>query len=151
MGDEHGTLHLESFTGKSDLTTFTPSQETETETELQTDAGDGTGDGSADTGDGTGTASGTTGDTASGTTGDEAGDSGDSAGDSSQADESSSSVVIAMVFDSSGNLVYNVHVENGTVVDSNGNPVSGCSVNENGDVVDAYMNVFDGKTGELSN
>lgn len=143
MGDEHGTLHLESFTGKSDLTTFTPSQETETETELQTDAGDGTGDGSADTGDGTGTAS--------GTTGDEAGDSGDSAGDSSQADESSSSVVIAMVFDSSGNLVYNVHVENGTVVDSNGNPVSGCSVNENGDVVDAYMNVFDGKTGELSN
>lgn len=157
MGDEHGTLHLESFTGKSDLTTFTPSQETETETELQTDAGDVTGDGSADTGDGTGTASSdntaddTAGDTAGGTTGGEAGDSGDEADDSSQADESSSSVVIAMVFDSSGNLVYNVHVENGTVVDSNGNPVSGCSVNENGDVVDAYMNVFDGKTGELSN
>ena len=56
-----------------------------------------------------------------------------------------------MVFDSSGNLVYNVHVENGTVVDANGNPVSGCTVNENGDVVDDYMNVFDGKTGELSN
>ena len=54
-----------------------------------------------------------------------------------------------MVFDSSGTLVYNVHVENGTVVDENGNPVPGVTVNENGNVVDAYMNVFDSATGEL--
>lgn len=146
MGDEYGTLHLESFTGKSDLTTFTPSEETETETELQTDAGEGSGE----AGDGSG-GSDSTGSTADGTAGDGTGDSGDGSGSDSQADDSSSSVVIAMVFDSSGNLVYNVHVENGTVVDANGNPVSGCTVNENGDVVDAYMNVFDGKTGELSN
>lgn len=142
MGDEHGTLHLESFTGKSDLTTFTPSDETETESELlteETDAADGASDVLDDGGeDGSNT------DGAAGTD--------DSlTDDDSQEDNSSSSVVIAMVFDSSGTLVYNVHVENGTVVDSNGNPVSGCSVNENGDVVDAYMNVFDGKTGELSN
>ena len=147
MGDEHGTLHLESFTGKSDLTTFTPSEETETETQLQTEAGDGSddvADASGSTADGTGTG-------AENTAGDGTGDSSDGSGDDAQADESSSSTVIAMVFDSSGNLVYNVHVENGTVVDANGNPVSGCTVNENGDVVDAYMNVFDGKTGELSN
>ena len=147
MGDEHGTLHLESFTGKSDLTTFTPSEETETETQLQTEAGDGSGDAadaSGSTADGTDTG-------AEDTAGDGTGDSSDGSGDDPQADESSSSTVIAMVFDSSGNLVYNVHVENGTVVDANGNPVSGCTVNENGDVVDAYMNVFDGKTGELSN
>lgn len=54
-----------------------------------------------------------------------------------------------MVFDSSGTLVYNVHVENGTVVDANGNPVSGCSVDSDGYVVDAYMNRFDPDTGEL--
>lgn len=141
MGDEHGTLHLESFTGKSDLTTFTPSDETETE--VQTEEATETGDPSGTVEDGT--AGDTTADGAADTTG------GDTAEDTAGSDENSSSVVIAMVFDSSGNLVYNVHVENGTVVDANGNPVSGCSVNENGDVVDAYMNVFDGKTGELSN
>ena len=54
-----------------------------------------------------------------------------------------------MVFNSSGTLVYNVHVSNGTVVDANGNPVPGCYVNENGHVVDAYMNEFDPSTGEL--
>lgn len=141
MGDEHGTLHLESFTGKSDLTTFTPSEETETETELSTEAGEASEDGFTDSAasEGDGTGEGT--DTAAG----------DGTAGNSQEDENSSSAVIAMVFDSSGNLVYNVHVENGTVVDANGNPVSGCTVDENGNVVDAYMNVFDGKTGELSN
>ena len=54
----------------------------------------------------------------------------------------------AMVFDSSGTLVYNVHVENGTVVDANGNPVSGCSVDSDGYVVDAYIRIgFDPTAG----
>ena len=73
-------------------------------------------DASGSTADGTGTG-------AENTAGDGTGDSSDGSGDDPQADESSSSTVIAMVFDSSGNLVYNVHVENGTVVDANGNPV----------------------------
>ena len=54
-----------------------------------------------------------------------------------------------MVFNSSGTLVYNVRISNGTVVDEYGNPVPGVTVNEDGNVVDAYMNVFDSATGEL--
>ena len=69
--------------------------------------------------------------------------------DGSQEQAGDSSSTISMVFDSSGTLVYNVHVENGTVVDANGNPVSGCSVDSDGYVVDAYMNRFDPDTGEL--
>ena len=90
--------------------------------------------------------------TAGDATGDDNADGSDtaSAGDDTGSDQAtSSSTTISMVFDSSGTLVYNVHVENGTVVDANGNPVSGCSVDSDGYVVDAYMNRFDPDTGEL--
>lgn len=177
MGGQHGTLHLESFTGKNDATTFSVSDETEPQTETGTAAGsdpdgtgadgNGAGSGSADGSDpgsagsdgtnpdGTGTdgtnpdGTGTDGTNPGGTGADGTNpdstdsDDGDTAGDSSQ--------VIAMVFDSTGTLVYNVHISNGTVVDANGNPVSGCYVNENGYVVDAYMNVIDPATGQLMN
>ncbi len=45
MGNESGTLHLESFTGKNDTATFRPSDEPETETETETDAAGDTGGG----------------------------------------------------------------------------------------------------------
>lgn len=155
---EKGTLHLESFTGKNDTVTFRASDETEPETGNDA-SGDGAsgadstaaGSGAEGTGeDGTGDAEGTGADStvsddASGA--DSAAQNGDSA--DSQEEPEASSNTIAMVFNSSGTLVYNVHIENGTVVDANGNPVPGCSVNENGYVVDAYMNVIDPATGEL--
>lgn len=46
-------------------------------------------------------------------------------------------------FDSNGTLHNDATVVNGVVVDSNGNPIAGCSINEDGDVVDAYQNVID--------
>lgn len=60
-------------------------------------------------------------------------------------------VSIDMVFNSSGTLIYNVHVSNGMVLDAYGNEVPGCYVNEDGNVVDAYMNTFSGVTGSLMN
>ena len=55
-----------------------------------------------------------------------------------------------MVFDSSGTLRYDAHVSGGQVVDSYGNPIDGCYVNENGNVVDAYWNEIDPATGQLA-
>ena len=152
MGNESGTLHLESFTGKNDTATFRPSDEPETETETETDAaGDTGGDDTSAAGDvGTGSDSSTAGDATVGNDADGSGAaSSDDNVDGSQDQAGDSSATISMVFDSSGTLVYNVHVENGTVVDANGNPVSGCSVDSDGYVVDAYMNRFDPDTGEL--
>ena len=150
--DESGTLHLESFTGKNDTATFRPSDEPETETETETDAaGDAGGDDTSAAGDaGTGSAPSTAGDATAenDADGSDAASSDDNV-DGSQDQAGNSSATISMVFDSSGTLVYNVHVENGTVVDANGNPVSGCSVDSDGYVVDAYMNRFDPDTGEL--
>ena len=152
MGNESGTLHLESFTGKNDTATFRPSDEPETETETETDAaGDASGDDTSAAGDaGTGSAPSTAGDATveNDADGSDAASSDDNV-DGSQDQAGTSSATISMVFDSSGTLVYNVHVENGTVVDANGNPVSGCSVDSDGYVVDAYMNRFDPDTGEL--
>lgn len=152
MGNESGTLHLESFTGKNDTATFRPSDEPETETETETDAaGDTGGDDTSAAGDvGTGSDSSTAGDATVRNDADGSGAaSSDDNVDGSQDQAGNSSTTISMVFDSSGTLVYNVHVENGTVVDANGNPVSGCSVDSDGYVVDAYMNRFDPDTGEL--
>ena len=149
MDHASGTLHLESFTGKNDTATFRPSDEPETETETETDTA-GT-DASTTGNDGATTDPSTAGDTADGgmADGDQA-DGGDAASaDDGQDQAEHSSATISMVFDSSGTLVYNVHVENGTVVDASGNPVSGCSVDSDGYVVDAYMNRFDPDTGEL--
>ena len=55
-----------------------------------------------------------------------------------------------MVFDSSGTLRYDAHVVGGQVVDAYGNPIPGCSLDENGNVVDAYWNVIDPHTGTLA-
>ena len=55
-----------------------------------------------------------------------------------------------MVFDSSGTLRYDAHVVNGQVVDKYGNPIDGCYVNEDGNVVDAYWNVISPYTGTLA-
>ena len=56
-----------------------------------------------------------------------------------------------MVFDSSGTLRYDARVVNGQVVDANGNPIDGCTVNEAGNVVDAYWNEIDPMTGQAVN
>ncbi|MCD7735903.1 MAG: hypothetical protein LUI07_02885, partial [Lachnospiraceae bacterium] len=90
-------------------------------------------------------AEGTDGDTASGEDGSDGADSSDSGSDDEESE------VDLMVFNSSGQLVYNVHVRNGVVVDAYGNEVPGCSVNEDGYVVDAYMNIIDPATGDLMN
>ena len=55
-----------------------------------------------------------------------------------------------MVFDSSGTLRYDARVIAGQVLDAYGSPIDGCYVNENGYVVDAYMNVIDPMTGTLA-
>lgn len=173
LGGQSGVLHLESFTGRNETVSFTPSDEP-----ADTDGSGGTGsdgnetggDGSSDgtdggtgsdgtdgSGDGTGSdsADGSSGGTADGT-GDVSGDntddgSGDGTDGTDTGDDGSqdTGTVYPMVFNSSGTLVYNVHVSNGVVVDQYGNEVPGCYVNEDGNVVDAYMNVFDSSTGEL--
>ncbi len=136
LDGQSGTLHLEGFTGRNEQVPFTPSEAAPEGTDENGaagedgEAGEGSGDGSGD-----------------GEDGQAAGD-GEGSGDG-QDDGNESGTVYPMVFNSSGTLVYNVRVENGTVVDEYGNPVPGVSVNEDGNVVDAYMNVFDSATGEL--
>lgn len=163
-----GTLHLESFTGKNEVNpSFTASNEPETETVPEgSEAGASDGSGGA-AGDGTavGTVDGVSEGGTDGTSdGSGAADGSDASGDAnlpdgtggeagtpedSGEDDGNSGTVFPMVFNADGTLVYNVHVSNGVVVDASGNPVSGCSVNANGNVVDAYMNEFDASTGEL--
>lgn len=137
-GTERGILHLESFTGSTMNVTFTPSDEPVVTEE---DAAVSEGDVAEDTG--TDEITEGTGDTAEGT--DESGDT-DTAEDT--AEDTSSSGEPFMAFDSSGTLRYDVRVVNGQAVDSTGTPVPGCSVNEYGYVVDAYMNVIDPATGQ---
>ncbi len=55
------------------------------------------------------------------------------------------------VFDSNGTLYNDAHIQGGQVVDSNGSPIAGCRVDENGNIVDAYMNNIDPNTGALLN
>lgn len=155
LDGQSGTLHLENFTGRNETVSFTPSDEPNTVTDMTngTSAEDGGGDAAAgDTGQGDGAA-----DTGSnGDTGDGAADNGGAAeGDGTDTgaedtpEEQDTGVIFPMVFNSSGTLVYNVHISNGAVVDEYGNQVPGVTINEDGNVVDAYMNVFDSTTGEL--
>jgi len=74
----------------------------------------------------------------------------ENSGSDDSSDEEDSGVDL-MVFNSSGQLVYHVRVQDGLVVDAYGNEVPGCSVNEDGYVVDAYWNIIDPATGELMN
>lgn len=144
-----GTLHLESFTGRGETVSFTPSDEPETVTDVtngvgstQSEADDTADEGSDDASYAEDTAVGDSGAEDDGTV--------ENSGAEDTAEEDSG-VIISMVFNSSGTLVYNVHISNGVVVDSYGNEVSGVTINEDGNVVDAYMNVFDATTGELMN
>ncbi len=148
-GQESGTLHLESFTGKNESFPFTPSDETET----SDGSGDGTsGDadssGDVTSGDADGTGDGVSGNAdgaGDGATGEDGGDGADNS------DDDAGAGVPIMVFNSSGTLVYNVTVVNGVAVDANGIPVDGVTVNEDGNVVDAYQNIIDPETGEVLN
>lgn len=165
-----GSLHLEAFTGRNEMVSFTPSEGSEiadvSDSLAGSDAQDGADGGTsgqdgtdAAAADGTGTgadgtdtaaADGTDAGAADGTgTGEEQSGADAGASPDDTAEEENQGTVYSMVFDSTGTLVYNVHVENGVVVDANGNPVSGVTINERGNVVDAYMNEFDSTTGEL--
>ena len=64
-------------------------------------------------------------------------------------DSSQNSTKGVMAFDSNGTLHYDAHIENGQVVDASGNPIAGCTVDENGNIKDAYWNVIDPATGQL--
>lgn len=160
-----GTLHLDNFTGRNETVSFTPSDEAQgtvnisrsgtIETEGSGADGSASGTETDDSSTGTGADSagadgtGTNGNAADGTGGDGTGaDPGDGSA-ANDDDDDGESVNIAMVFNSSGTLVYNVHVSNGTVVDSGGNPVPGVTIDSDGYIVDAYMNRFDPNTGEL--
>lgn len=162
---QSGTLHMESFTGKGETVAFSPSETPDITVDVNSvsagsiksgTSGDGGDDGSADPNESTGSGDASGGDTGEGT-GDGAVEDGadaENSGDEGSADEDTpedtqESVTIAMVFNSSGTLVYNVHVENGVVVDSGGSPVDGVTIDAEGYIVDAYMNRFDPTTGEL--
>lgn len=179
MGEKAGTLHMENFTGKNEPVTFADSGEPVTEEESETSenkdaAPDGSSDGNdgADAGEGTVTgnmtdggdaaaggdtgSSGAGGDTAAGGDGmsdgsgaaDGTQDAGAAeAGEGTQEEPASTTF---MVFNAYGTLIYDAHVVNGVVVDSTGTPIEGCTVNEDGNVVDAYWNVIDPATGELA-
>ena len=144
---EEGTLNMEGFTGRNEAITFkadsadqtpeTESQEGETGSEQDQNqsqqdslAGEGA-EGQAAAEDGSAEAEAAPDDTA-------------------QEEEPQNTSTPFMVFDSSGTLRYDAHVSDGQVVDSYGNPIDGCYVNENGNVVDAYWNEIDPATGQLA-
>ena len=119
--DDRGILHLESFTGGTANVMFSPTEETEPVI-VQEDV------------------------TADNASGEE-----DSEGQGSEENVQEAAVPSHepfMAFDSNGTLRYDVRVVNGQAVDGTGTPVPGCTVNENGYVVDAYMNVIDPATGQ---
>lgn len=146
-GSESGILHLESFTGSTMNVTFTPSKETEdTSAQSETVSDEFTADGQsgeASAAEQTDGAAGTDGETVS-----DADQAAEPEEPEAAPEDTSSSGQPFMAFDSSGTLRYDVRVVNGQAVDANGIPVPGCSVNENGYVVDAYMNVIDPATGQ---
>ena len=137
VSSQKGTLNMEGFTGKNEAITFreeAPAVEEEAETESAAPTEGQTG---SETLAGVGT------DSSAG--GEEAGQDED---DNQEPVEETPSAVF-MVFDSGGTLRYDARVVNGEVVDSYGNPIAGCYVNEAGNVKDAYWNEIDPRTGEL--
>ena len=137
VSSQKGTLNMEGFTGKNEAITFSeeaPAVEEEAETESAAPTEGQTG---SETLAGVGT------DSSAG--GEEAGQDED---DNQEPAEETPSAVF-MVFDSGGTLRYDARVVNGEVVDSYGNPIAGCYVNEAGNVKDAYWNEIDPRTGEL--
>lgn len=147
-----GTLNMEGFTGKNTSITFKEDgsgkgeDESETEgdnTSGETLAGVGTDTREADTDDsGDGNAE-------NGDAGHEGAEDAGQGTDDSQDQDSGSTGTGVMAFDSNGSLHYDAHIVNGQVVDGSGNPIAGCSVDENGNIKDAYWNVIDPVTGQL--
>ncbi len=131
--DESGVLNMESFTGKNEPISLRPMEEetgteetdpeeTQLQVQQETDGEGNAVDNSEET---------------------------DAVSDDNT-DQETTGVSSFMVFDSSGTLRYDAHVVNGLVVDAYGNPIDGCSVEENGYVKDAYWNIIDPQTGELA-
>ena len=172
-----GTLNMEGFTGKNTSITFkeTGKQSDETEGgdsgETLTGVGTDTGqtDASAGSDQGAGTAENgqaqnagsqnTNGqgqdadsqnENGQGQDADSQNENGQGQNENSQNENSSqNSTKGVMAFDSNGTLHYDAHIENGQVVDASGNPIAGCTVDENGNIKDAYWNVIDPATGQL--
>lgn len=119
--DTRGTLHLESFTGGTANVMFSPVEETEPAAVQEETIVEETG-------------------------GEESADPVTDTVEETVPDVPSHNPFMA--FDANGTLRYDVRVVNGQAVDSTGTPVPGCTVNENGYVVDAYMNVIDPATGQ---
>lgn len=145
---ERGVLHLESFTGGTVNIPFTPSDEpvTEAQDETEADTHEGGADGSGEDG---AEDIGADGEGGTGANGEgEAGANGEDGAGEPDADQNDAGGQPFMAFDSSGTLRYDVRVVNGEAVDGSGNPVPGCTVNEDGYVVDAYWNVIDPATGQ---
>ena len=131
--DESGVLNMESFTGKNEPISLRPMEEetgteetdpeeTQLQVQQETDGEGNAVDNSEET---------------------------DAVSDDNT-DQETTGVSSFMVFDSSGTLRYDALVVNGLVVDAYGNPIDGCSVEENGYVKDAYWNIIDPQTGELA-
>lgn len=143
MGGQQGTLHLESFTGRGEEVPFSASGEPAAETESE----------SSETGSaGNETETGGTVETQGGTASTEGTDPSAGETDAPQTEQTEATEAGSttfMVFNAYNTLVYDAHVVNGVVVDSAGNPIEGVTINEDGNVVDAYMNVIDPATGQL--
>ncbi len=154
-----GILHLENVTGKYEDITFTQTgtvteePETEKSTETNSASSDGSTLGGTTTDGGAAAEEQAGGPIEADEVNEYEAQDADIADDGEEADEEEENSAPAgiMVFNSSGQLVYNVRVQDGRVVDVYGNEVPGCSLNEDGYVVDAYMNIIDPATGELMN
>lgn len=157
LSSRSGTLNMEGFTGKNSSITFRESSadkgENETEEEDspgETLAGVGT-DSKEEEGskeeDADASGQQTDQEDASGQQTDQADASGQQ---TDQTDTSTQTVGSGvMVFDSNGTLHYDARIVGGQVVDASGNPIAGCTVDENGNIKDAYWNVIDPVTGQL--
>ena len=137
-----GVLNMSAYTGKNEPITFsTPEDETE---EAETESAD---DAAAEAAE----------DASQGAVQMENQPADENAGTAEEApqeqaaeDTQVTGVAGFMVFDSSGTLRYDARVIGGQGGDAYGSPIPGCSVNEDGNVVDAYWNVIDPMTGTLA-
>ena len=161
ISDQSGILKLSSYTGRNEDTPFQQTFEQETESEIQTASTDAEGNPVIDVSGETTADAGTTQDpaaaqTQTGADGAENTQNPENAQEQDpDAQENNENQEVRgvegfMVFDSSGTLRYDARVVGGRVVDASGNDIPGCSINEDGYVVDAYWNVIDPMTGTLA-
>ena len=157
IADQSGVLKLSSYTGRNEDTPFQQTLEQETESREEGEGGtDGEGNPVIDvTGENPqeGEAAGSSPASGNGEN-EENGENGQKPENEEEPDKPESQDVRGvegfMVFDSSGTLRYDARVVGDRVVDASGSEISGCSVNEDGYVVDAYWNVIDPMTGTLA-